>query len=404
MSRLPSAFNRLAASNLAAQCAQQIGLAAAPLIAVLALGSDVTGTGLLQLAQTLPFLLLSIPLGVLADRTSRRRLMAAGELARAACNVVIVLLVLNGGLTLWTLAVLAFVGTAGAVAYSVATPALIPALVAREDLARANGRIELVRSLALTGGPALAGLLVGATSAAPAYALAATLSVCAAGALWRLPEAPLASTHRNFSLELREGAIFAFTQPLLRPLLITSVIFNIGYFALQTVYVPYAARVLGLSASGIGTTLAAYGAGMLLSALLLPVFGRRLSPRVQLLVGPTGGVGAALAILATLAWPTPWLAGVSFFFVGIGSVLWTIAGTTLRQAVTPLAMLGRVSAINTMATYGARPLGAALATVVGAVGGEIACLIVAGALLIAQAIYLAASPVARLKALPGSAG
>src|SRR5258705_10614373 len=75
-SRIPRSFNRLAWSNLAAQSAEQIGLAAAPIVAVLALGAGAGATGLLQTAQTLPFLLFAIPAGVLADRTSRRRLMA----------------------------------------------------------------------------------------------------------------------------------------------------------------------------------------------------------------------------------------------------------------------------------------------------------------------------------------
>ncbi|EGP43205.1 major facilitator superfamily protein 33, partial [Achromobacter insuavis AXX-A] len=71
MPALPAAFRRLAASNLAAQCSEQIALAAAPLVAVLALGANAAQTGYLQTAQTLPFLLLSLPTGVLADRIAR---------------------------------------------------------------------------------------------------------------------------------------------------------------------------------------------------------------------------------------------------------------------------------------------------------------------------------------------
>src|SRR2546428_8663605 len=80
---LPPGFNRLAWSNLAAQSAEQIALAAAPIVAVLALGAGAGETGLLQTAQTLPFLVLSVPAGVLADRMSRRRLMAGAEAPRA---------------------------------------------------------------------------------------------------------------------------------------------------------------------------------------------------------------------------------------------------------------------------------------------------------------------------------
>src|SRR5919199_697237 len=89
---LPTAYHRLAWSNLAAQPAEQIGLAAAPIVAVVALGAGAGETGLLQTAQTLPFLLLSIPIGVLADRVSRRRLLASAEGLRAASLLAIVAL------------------------------------------------------------------------------------------------------------------------------------------------------------------------------------------------------------------------------------------------------------------------------------------------------------------------
>src|SRR5260370_32069600 len=79
---LPTSFSRLAWSNLAAQSAEQIGLAAAPIVAVLTLSAGEGATGALQTAQTLPFLLMSIPAGVLADRMSRARLMAGAEALR----------------------------------------------------------------------------------------------------------------------------------------------------------------------------------------------------------------------------------------------------------------------------------------------------------------------------------
>jgi hypothetical protein len=79
--RLPPAFARLAWSNLAAQCSEQMALAAATIVAVLLFDADGAQTGLLQTAQTLPFLILSLPAGVLADRVSRRGLMVAAEAA-----------------------------------------------------------------------------------------------------------------------------------------------------------------------------------------------------------------------------------------------------------------------------------------------------------------------------------
>src|SRR4249920_2194478 len=79
---LPKTFNRLAWSNLAAQSAEQVALAAAPIVAVIMLGVGEGQTGLLQTALTLPFILVAIPAGLLADRISRRWLMAGSEAFR----------------------------------------------------------------------------------------------------------------------------------------------------------------------------------------------------------------------------------------------------------------------------------------------------------------------------------
>ncbi len=92
--RLPSTFNRLAWSNLAAQSAEQIALAAAPIVAVLLLGVGEGQTGLLQTALTLPFVLFAIPAGLLADRFSRRWLMTGSEALRAAALLAILLLIM----------------------------------------------------------------------------------------------------------------------------------------------------------------------------------------------------------------------------------------------------------------------------------------------------------------------
>src|ERR1700745_4258095 len=89
---LPQTFNRLAWSNLAAQAAEQIALAAAPIVAVLMLGVGEGQTGVLQTALTLPFILFAIPAGLLADRASRRWLMAGAEALRATALFGVLLL------------------------------------------------------------------------------------------------------------------------------------------------------------------------------------------------------------------------------------------------------------------------------------------------------------------------
>ncbi|HEX6957734.1 MAG TPA: MFS transporter [Ferrovibrio sp.] len=399
MATLPSAFRRLAWSNLAAQSAEQIGLASAPILAVLALGADAGETGILQTAQTLPFLLLSIPAGILADRVSRPRLMAGAEALRVAAFLAIVILAMTGRLSLPALALLGFVGAAGTVAYGIAAPALVPALVARGSLALANRWIELARTVAFTAGPSLGGLLVGWIGGGPAFGIAAALSLAAVLLLAGLREPPRnAKASRAIMKDLAEGAGFVLHHPLLMPILLTQVIFNIAFFILQAAYAPYALGHLGLSASQVGLTLACYGFGMVTGALLAPRIMERLSFGAVIGIGPVSGFVAAGVMLATLWLPGFQLACTSFFLMGAGPILWVISTTTLRQSVTPPAMLGRVSAINSLA-YGARPVGAAIGTLVGGAFGAEACLIATAIGFLAQMLLILASPATRL-ALP----
>src|SRR5450755_2960411 len=402
--QLPATFNRLAWSNLAAQSAEQIALAAAPIVAVLLLGVGEGQTGLLQTALTLPFVMFAIPAGLLADRFSRRWLMTGSEALRAAALLAILLLIWLDLLTLPLLALLGFVAVCGTVAYSVAAPALVPSLVSPKLLPLANARIELARTIAFAGGPALGGVLVGWVGAAPAFGFAAALSVIAVVLLSGIHEPAREPAPRHHPLQdIREGAVFVLYHPLLRPVFITQFVFGAAWFVIIAVFVPYAVRHLGLSAIGIGTTLAMYGVGMVVGALLAPRVMRRLPFGTVIGLGPVTGFVAAGVMALTTVFPTPLLAALSFFLLGVGPILWVISTTTLRQSVTPPSLLGRVSAINIM-SYGARPVGSALGAIVGGFYGAEACLYLAVAIFGAQALVILLSPAVSLARQPEMVG
>jgi predicted MFS family arabinose efflux permease len=402
--QLPPTFNRLAWSNLAAQSAEQVALAAAPIVAVLLLGVGEGQTGLLQTALTLPFILFAIPAGLLADRISRRWLMAGAEALRAAALLAILGLIWFGWLTLPLLALLGFAAVCGTVAYSVAAPALVPSLVSPDLLPAANARIELARTVAFASGPALGGVLVGWIGAAPAFGFAAALSMIAVVLLSGIYEPTRAPAPRRHPLQdIREGAVFVFQHDLLRPVFITQFIFNIGSFLVLAVFVPYAVRHLGLSATGVGTTLSMYGVGMVVGALLATRLMRRIPFGTVIGLGPVTGFAAAAVMALTAFVPSPWLAGLSFFLLGAGPILWVISTTTLRQSVTPPRLLGRVSAINIM-SYGARPVGAALGAIIGGLYGAEACLYLAVAIFGAQAVVILLSPAVSLARQPDMVG
>lgn len=397
-------FRRLAWSNLAAQSAEQIALAAAPIVAVLSLGAGEGQSGLLQTALTLPFVLFAIPAGLMTDRMSRRGLMAGAEALRTLSLLAIIALLAFGGLTLGWLALLGFVAVCGTVVYSVAAPAVVPSLVSPDQLPAANARIELARTAAFAAGPALGGALVGWLGAITAFSFAAVLSAIATVLLARLEE-PVGATkpRRHPVQDIREGAAFVFHHPLLRPIFATQFVFNTGSFLILAVFAPYAIGHLGLSATGVGAVLAMYGVGMVGGALAATRVMKRLNFGTVVGLGPVTGFAAAVVMAITTIAPLPWIAGFGFFLLGVGPIIWVISTTTLRQAVTPPRLLGRVSAINIL-SYGARPVGAGLGAAIGSAFGAATCLYVAVALFAIQAIIILRSPAVRLAAQPEMVG
>lgn len=398
---LSASFRRLAWSNLLAQSAEQLSLAAVPIVAVLLLKAGPGEIGLLASIQSLPFLLLSMPLGLLADRTSRTRLMALAETLRALALLLLLALIVTGHVSIAALAIIGFMAAVGTVAFSVAAPSLVPALVQVDGLAQANGRLELARSAAFAAGPALAGALIAWTGASAAFVLSGMLSVAAVLCLRGITEpARAAMPARHPLLELQDGAKWVWQSDLLRPMMFCSIAWNISWFMLQAAYVPYAIHDLGLDASGVGVTLALYGVGMIVGALLAPRVVRALPFGQAILMGPYFSVLAAITMALTLFWPHGWLAALSYFLFGAGPIIWTITSTTLRQTVTPRAMIGRVTSINIVVSTGARPLGAALGGVVGVsfpVSVSLWCVVLGFGL---QAIIISASKIRTLQRLP----
>ena len=161
-----------------------------------------------------------------------------------------------------------------------------------------------------------------------------------------------------------------------------------------------AINTLGLSAGAVGATLAALGVGMVGGALLAPRITRVVPFGALVAIGPLAGVCSALAMLATLQFPSALLAAFSFFLLGAGPVLWVISTGTLRQSVTPPQLLGRVSAMFTLA-QGSRPIGALIGALIGGVYGAEACLAAVTAVFVIQASLILVSPVMNLTRQPG---
>ncbi|WP_313067247.1 MFS transporter, partial [Achromobacter animicus] len=180
----------------------------------------------------------------------------------------------------------------------------------------------------------------------------------------------------------------------------TALFFNTAWFVLLAIYVAYAVDRLGLSPAGVGITLGVYGAGMLAGALAAPWLARRLPFGAMIGAGPLSALLASFILLSTLVYPSGAWAAVGFFLFGAGPILWTITTTTLRQSVTPNALLGRVSSVIVTANFGARPIGALIGAALAARFGVEACLWVSTAGFFIQFAVLFTSPVLRLQRQP----
>jgi predicted MFS family arabinose efflux permease len=306
-----------------------------------------------------------------------------------------------GLLSLPLLALVGALTATGTVVFSVAAPALVPGLVERRDFGAANTRLELARSLAFTAGPSLAGLVVGWVGGGVVFILAAILSIAAAGLLAGIPETHTPpKANRRIGADLAAGLAFVRGQPLLRAIMGTAVVWNTSWFVLQSVYVLYAIERLKLDAAGVGVTLGAFGAGMLCGAATSPALLRRMTIGRFIACGPLGSVAAILVMLASRWYPGLALPMLSFFLFGYFPIMWTIGQTTLRQAVTPQSLLGRVSALFMMVGFGARPLGAAMGGLIGEHYGLDWAIMLAGFGFVLQAVIVLGSSIPGLSRLP----
>jgi predicted MFS family arabinose efflux permease len=254
--------------------------------------------------------------------------------------------------------------------------------------------------MAFAGGPALAGALIAWLGGSTSFVLSLMLSLAAVGFLRQIQE-PVrqAVPDRHPWLEVKEGAHFVWAHPLMRPILLTSVAWNISWFVLQAIYVPYAIRTIGMSSSEVGLTLACYGFGMITGSLMASRVVSMMPFGVAILLGPFFSVLAAMVMALSLWAPYVGVASLAYYFFGFGPIIWTITSTTLRQSVTPNSMMGRVTAILIVAGTGARPIGALLGGFVGEMGSDLACLFLVVAGFVVQAIVITFSKVRSLKSL-----
>jgi predicted MFS family arabinose efflux permease len=252
----------------------------------------------------------------------------------------------------------------GETLFDTSAQSLLPALVSRDDLTRANSRLYAVELVANTFiGPPLGGLLAAAGLAlalglpAAAYLVGAGFLALLAGSFRAVGAGPAGSTRLRD--EVAEGTRFVWRHPVLRPLAIMLGLQNMAFSAAFSVFVLFAVAPgpMGLSDAGYGVLTATLGVGSLLGSWLAAGVERRLG-RVRTLVLSIVLNGVSLVVPVVTALPVP--IGTSMLASGAGIVFWNVVTVSLRQRITPDRLLGRMNASYRLVGWGTIPLGAAL--------------------------------------------
>ena len=366
-------FLRLWAGQTVSQFGEQITTIALPLTAVLLLHANAFEMGVLGAMTTLPFVVVGLFVGVFVDSRRRRPLLIVADAARAVLLGVVPVLAVLHRLSFPPLLPIAFAVGCLTVLFDVAYQSYLPAVVGREALVDGNAKLETTRALSQVAGPSLGGVLTSALTApvaVAANALTYVVSVISLIAIRAVEPAPEPRTQRTLP-QIREGLAWVLGQPMLRAIAGctgTSNFFgNIG----TAVFVLFVVREVGLSPALLGIV---YGGGSV-GGIAGAMFARRIGDRLG--VGPAILASAvAFTVFALLIPLAPHLESVavpllvgSSVFRSFGSTAYNIMQVSLRQAVTPDRLLGRMNASMRFVVWGTMPFGSFVGGLLGTAVG-----------------------------------
>lgn len=384
------------------QVGTQVTALALPLLAAVTLQASAFEVGLLAAVGWLPFLLVGLPAGVWTDRVRRRPLLIAADIGRAFLLAIIPLTAWQGWLSMPVLYVVALAAGMLTVFFDVAYLSYVPTLVGRDDLVSANGKIESTASAAQIVGPGLGGVLVRVAGGPFAVLLDAISFLVSAALLWRIrsDEPPPAPRHerRPFREELGEGIATVRRSRVLRGLVMAASTVSLAGYAFLAVYVVYMTRDLGLDAGEVGLVLSTGGLGALIGATLALPARRRFGIGRSILGGLfLFGVTGLLVPLAVLipdhALP---LVIASEFLQWLTLMVYEVNAVSLRQAIVPDRLAGRVNGAWRFVVGGLRPVGSLLGGALGAVIGLPLTLVVGEIGMLLAFVWLLFSPIVGL--------
>lgn len=387
-------------------CGSQVTILAFPLTAVLILKSSAIQIGFLQAAQYAPFLLVGLFVGVWVDRFRRRPIMIAADIGRFLLLGFIPLAAFLHILYIEEMYVIAFfVGTL-TIFFDVAYRSYLPSLIDRDKLIDGNSKLELTASMAQLVGPGLGGILVQIFTApisllVDAFSfLISALSLC----LVRTAEPPTTQSveKRKMVAEISEGLQMILRHPMLGPIVWCSININLFTFVNSAVYILYVTDTLHISPAILGIIYTVGGLGAILGAVVNKWLTERFGIGIVMIIVlfSTGCLGLLVPLAAGSQPVVIAILIIAQFLIDLTTVIWNINQLSLRQVLTPNALLGRVNASFRFLAWGAIPIGSLIGGLLGTVLGLRITLFIGAFGLIAAPVWVLWSPLRRLRALP----
>ncbi len=368
---------------------------ALPIIAATYLQVTPFEFGLLTTIEFLPFIFLSLPAGVWVDRLRRRPILIVADLGRAVALASIPLAFYFDALTIWQLYIVGFANGCFTVFFDVSYQSYLPSVVERDQLVDGNSKLEITRSAAQILGPGAAGILIGALKAPFAMLLDSFSYLWSAAFLaWiRRPEPPVTPHDEvahgpkpSMRQEIAVGLRYVTGHRWLRSIAATTGTSNFFSNVLGAILILYLTRERDLGPAAIGIAFSIGSVGVLLAALSTGAVTRRVGVGRTLVLSAIGfsvsGLPVAFAPDALIFWGV----ALSGFLAGFFGVTWNINQVSLRQAITPPRMQGKMNATMRFIVWGTMPIGAIIGgalgsliglqetIVIGAVGGLLAFL------------------------------
>jgi Transmembrane secretion effector len=360
--RSSSDFRRFWAGQTISQLGSSFTLFATPLL-VYQLTHSAVNLGIATAATFVPYLLFGLVIGAWVDRVNRKRMMILVDLGRAAVIAVIPVLSALGTLQVWQVYAVGFVSSVLTIFFEAGEFAAIPSLVSTDDLVGANGKIQASYSAAQVLGPLLAGLLLALVAVEELFIVDAASFVVSALAL--------ASVRRSFNsarldvggarttirADVMEGLRYVIHHPVLRNISLMMALFNFVGVTTGTQLVLFAKTRLSATNTEVGVL---YSAGSL-GVVALGLVAGRLRRRLRFGPAALGSLGLYGLLMVGFAFNHWYWLGLLVWGLASGlGIFFNINTGSLRQAIVPNAMLGRIMSIAGVLSWGAIPLGSLL--------------------------------------------